>query len=233
MERRFRIFRYNPEDDISPRYDEFTIPVEPMWTVLDALNYIKWYKDGSLAFRRSCRHGICGSCAMTIQGHNSLACETQLATLKNDPIEVEPLRSFTVIKDLVVNMDDFFERYEEVRPYFIAGTPPTDKERLQSPEERKLLDDCWECILCGACTSSCPSYWADKDFLGPAALLKAYRFIFDSRDEGEEERMAALDNKHGLWRCHTIFNCVEACPKSLNPTRAISQLKKKVVSEKF
>ncbi|MBW2148780.1 MAG: succinate dehydrogenase iron-sulfur subunit [Deltaproteobacteria bacterium] len=233
MERTFRIFRHNPGEDDSPRYDEFTIPVEPMWTVLDALNYIKWYKDGSLAFRRSCRHGICGSCAMTIQGHNSLACEAQLATLKKDPIEVEPLRSFPVIKDLVVDMDDFFERYRAVKPYFIAGTPPTDKERLQSPEERKLLDDCWECILCGACTSSCPSYWADKDFLGPAALLKAYRFIFDSRDEGDEERMSALDNKHGLWRCHTIFNCVEACPKSLNPTRAISQLKKKVIAEKF
>ena len=170
---------------------------------------------------------------MTIQGHNCLACETQLTALSKDPIEVEPLRSFTVIRDLVVDMDDFFERYEEVKPYFIAGTPPTDKERLQSPEERKLLDDCWECILCGACTSSCPSYWADKDFLGPAALLKAYRFIFDSRDEGTEDRMAALDNKHGLWRCHTIFNCVEACPKSLNPTRAISQLKKKVIAEKF
>ncbi len=233
MERTFRIFRYNPEEDGSPRYDEFTIPVEPMWTVLDALNYIKWYKDGSLAFRRSCRHGICGSCAMTIQGHNSLACETQLTTLKKDPIEVEPLRSFPVIKDLVVDMDDFFERYRAVKPYFIAGTPPTDKEREQSPEERKLLDDCWECILCGACTSSCPSYWADKDFLGPAALLKAYRFIFDSRDEGDEERLTVLDNKHALWRCHTIFNCVEACPKSLNPTRAISQLKKKVIAEKF
>jgi succinate dehydrogenase / fumarate reductase iron-sulfur subunit len=233
MERTFRIFRFNPEEATSPRYDEFTIPVEPMWTVLDALNYIKWHRDGSLAFRRSCRHGICGSCAMTIQGHNRLACETQLETLKKDPIEVEPLRSFPVIKDLVVNMDDFFERYKAVKPYFIAGTPPTDRERLQSPEQRKLLDDCWECILCGSCTSSCPSYWADKDFLGPAALLKAYRFIFDSRDEGTEERMAVLDNKHGLWRCHTIFNCVEACPKSLNPTRAISQLKKKVIAEKF
>lgn len=233
MERTFRIFRFNPEEGGSPHYDEFTIPVEPMWTILDALNYIKWHRDGSLAFRRSCRHGICGSCAMTVHGHNRLACETQLEILKKEPIEVEPLRSFPVIKDLVVDMDDFFERYETVKPYFIAGTPPTDKERLQSPEERKLLDDCWECILCGACTSSCPSYWADKDFLGPAALLKAYRFIFDSRDQGTEERMAALDNKHGLWRCHTIFNCAEACPKSLNPTRAISQLKKKVIAEKF
>lgn len=233
MDRRLKIYRYDPDVDKKPSYSEYTVPVEPTWTVLDALHYIKWYLDGSLAFRRSCRHGICGSCAMTIHGKNRLACETQLSTVKSDPIVVEPLRSFPVVKDLVVDMDNFFGHLKAVKPWLIAGTPPTDKERYQSPEDRKLLDGCWECILCGACTSACPSYWYDKDFLGPAALLKAYRFIFDSRDEGEEERISVLDNKHGLWRCHTIFNCVEACPKKLNPTKAISQLKKRVVFEKL
>jgi succinate dehydrogenase / fumarate reductase iron-sulfur subunit len=230
--RMFRIFRFNPELDPEPRYDHFMVECPRGFTVLDALNEIKWRQDGTLSYRRSCRHGICGSCAMTINGKNRLACETQIQQLKGT-IWVEPLRSFPVIKDLIVDLSDFYERYEAVRPYLIAGTPPTDKERLQSPEQRRLLDGSYECILCGCCTAACPSYWADKDFLGPAALLKAYRFIFDSRDEGTEERLVILDNKHGLWRCHTIFNCQEACPKGLNPTWAISRLKQKVIRERL
>jgi succinate dehydrogenase / fumarate reductase iron-sulfur subunit len=230
--RTFRIFRFNPEIDADPSYRQYQAECPKGSTVLDALNEIKWRQDGTLSYRRSCRHGICGSCAMTINGKNNLACESQVQDLKG-MIWVEPLRSFPVIRDLVVDMEGFYERYRIVKPYLIAGTPPTDKERLQSPEERKLLDGSYECILCGCCTSSCPSYWADKDFLGPAALLKAYRFIFDSRDEGTQERLVILDNKHGLWRCHTIFNCHEACPKALNPTWGIGKLKQKVIRERF
>lgn len=232
MIRTFRIFRFEPELDKEPRYREYQVECPKGSTVLDALNEIKWRHDGTLSYRRSCRHGICGSCAMTINGKNNLACESQVETLKG-VIWVEPLRSFPIIKDLIVDMEPFYERLKAIKPYFIAGTPPTDKERLQSPEDRKLLDGSYECILCGCCTSSCPSYWADKDFLGPAAMLKAYRFIFDSRDEGTQERLVILDNKHGLWRCHTIFNCAESCPKGLNPTWAIGKLKQKVIREKF
>lgn len=232
MIRTFRIFRFDPDRDKEPRYREYQVECPKGSTVLDALNQIKWKQDGTLSYRRSCRHGICGSCAMTINGKNNLACESQVENLKGI-IWVEPLRSFPIIKDIIVDMDPFLEKLKAIKPYFIAGTPPTDKERLQSPEERKLLDGSYECILCGCCTSSCPSFWADKNFLGPAALLKAYRFIFDSRDEGTQERLVILDNKHGLWRCHTIFNCAEACPKGLNPTWAISKLKQKVIREKF
>lgn len=230
--RKFRIFRFNPEVDSDPSYREYQVNCPRGSTVLDALNEIKWRQDGTLSYRRSCRHGICGSCAMTISGKNNLACEAQVQDLKGT-IWVEPLRSFPVIKDLIVDMEGFYGSYRIIKPYLIAGTPPTDKERLQSPEERRLLDGSYECILCGCCTSSCPSFWADKDFVGPAALLKAYRFIFDSRDEGTQERLVILDNKHGLWRCHTIFNCHEACPKELNPTWGIGQLKQKVIRERF
>jgi succinate dehydrogenase / fumarate reductase iron-sulfur subunit len=232
MMQTFKIFRYNPDEDKNSYYKDYQVDVKEGMTVLDVLNEIKWKQDGSLTFRRSCRHGICGSCAMTINGLNRLACETQAKSLGGGTIEVEPLRNFPVIKDLAVDMEDFYKKYEAVKPYFIAGTPPTDKERYQSIEDRKKIDNSYECILCGACTSSCPSYWAHPEFLGPAALLKAYRFTFDSRDEGLEERLPILNSRHGLWRCHTIFNCT-ICPKSLNPTWAIGELKKKVITEKF
>jgi len=165
---------------------------------------------------------------------NNLACEVQALALKSNVVTVEPLRGYTVIKDLVVSLDPLVDGLLAVKPYLIAKTPPpTDHERLQSPEEREKIDGLYECILCGACTSSCPSFWADKKYLGPHAFLKAYRFVADSRDEGQQEHMEALDDKHGLWRCHTIFNCVEACPKDLNPTKAISELKKELVKQKM
>lgn len=230
----FKVFRYNPETDEKAYTREYKVPVNPGMTVLDAMRFIKDELDGTIAFRRSCRHGICGSCAMTINGINRLACETQISRLKTRRIEVEPLRAYPVIRDLVVDMNPFFERYERVKPYLITHKPPpTDRERLQSPEERKLLDGSYECILCGSCTSSCPSFWADKEFLGPAAMLKAYRFVFDSRDEGSGERLDIINDGHGLWRCHTIFNCVEACPKSLNPTSRLSALKKEVLKRRI
>lgn len=232
MERRFKVFRYKPEESPKPFFQTYTVDVQPSWTVLDALNAIKWDQDGTLSFRRSCRHGICGSCAMKINGKSGLACETQVSTLRGTVV-VEPLPGFPVVRDLVTDMDRFFAHLEAVKPWLIAGTPPTDKERLQSPEDRKELDGLYECILCGACTSACPSYWVNDDFLGPAALLKAARYVLDTRDEGFSERVAVLDSRNGLWRCHTIFNCVEACPKSLNPTAAIVKLRQKLAALKL
>ncbi len=233
MERTFRIFRFNPAADKEPRYDSFTIEVQDSWTVLDALNAIKWRHDGSLSYRRSCRHGICGSCAVMINGKNELACEKQISTLKGT-ITIEPLKEFAVLRDLMVDQEDFFEKLRLVKPWLIVHKPPpTDKERLQSPKDRRILDGTWECILCGACTSSCPAFWDNDSFIGPAALLKAYRYVGDTRDEGLDERLGILDSKIGVWRCHTIFNCVEACPKALNPTDAIVKLRRRVIQEKL
>jgi len=229
----FKINRYNPDDARRGHYmQEYSLDVQKGTTVLDCLNEIKWTKDGTVTFRRSCRSGICGSCAMTINGVNNLACEVQALALGSSTVTVEPLRGFPVIKDLVVVIDPLVRGLLAVNPYLITKTPPpTDQERFQSPQERARLDGLYECILCGACTSSCPSFWADKDYIGPHAFLKAYRFVADSRDEGAREHLEPLNDKHGLWRCHTIFNCVEACPKDLNPTKAISELKKEIVKE--
>ncbi len=233
MQRTFRIYRHNPQVDAQPRFDTFTVEVPEAWTVLDALNEIKWHQDGTLTYRRSCRHGICGSCAIMINGKNDLACEKQVAAVKG-VITLEPLRNFAVVRDLLVDNEAFFEKLRLVRPWLIhRASPATDKEHLQSPAERKLLDGTWECILCGACTSSCPAFWDLEGFLGPAALLKAYRYVVDSRDEGLDERLQVLDSKLGVWRCHTIFNCVEACPKSLNPTDAIVKLRRRLIAEKL
>lgn len=171
---------------------------------------------------------------MTIDGKNTLACELQVSSCKGSVITVEPLRSFPVLRDLIVDQSDFWARYDSIKPWLITTKEsPTDKERLQSPEDRKKIDGSWECILCGACTSSCPVYWSDQRFLGPAAMMKAYRYVFDSRDEGLGERLEMLDNRFGLWRCHTIFNCVEACPKGLNPTAAIVKLRRRVTAERI
>ena len=235
MMQTFKVFRFNPDEDKAPYYKSYQVEMQEGigMTILDILNEIKWKQDGTLTFRRSCRHGICGSCALTINGLNRLACETQVKSLGGGTIEIEPMRHYKVIKDLAVDMEDFFKKLETVKPYFIAGTPPTDKERYQSIEDRKKIDGSYECILCGACTSSCPSYWANPNYLGPAALLIAYRFVFDSRDEGLGERFHILNNRHGLWRCHTIFNCTACCPKSLNPAWVIGELKKKIISERY
>ena len=230
----FRINRFNPDDERRGHYmQEYQLEVETGTTLLDALNEIKWKQDGTLTFRRSCRSGICGSCAMTINGVNNLACETQVLEL-GTTVTVEPMRGYPVIKDLVVSLDPMVRGLLAVKPYLITNSPPpSDQERLQSPAEREKIDGLYECILCGSCTSSCPSFWADKEYLGPHAALKAYRFVADTRDEGSAEHLKALDDRHGLWRCHTIFNCVEACPKGLNPTKAISELKKELVRRRL
>jgi succinate dehydrogenase / fumarate reductase, iron-sulfur subunit len=231
----FRIRRYNSGGKGKEYFwQEYKVDAVKGQSVLDCLNEIRFKQDGSLTFRRSCRSGICGSCAMTINHVNRLACETQVMTLGTDTVTVEALRGFRVIKDLAVDIDPIAEKILAVKPYLITKTPPpSDQERFQSQADRAKLDGLYECILCGSCTSSCPSFWADEKYLGPHAFLKAYRFIADSRDEGAREHFEALDDKHGLWRCHTIFNCVEACPKSLNPTKAIAALKRELAKERI
>ncbi len=234
MQITLKILRFDPNREGSkPSYKEYTVETHAGMTVLDALNEIKWQQDGTLTYRKSCRSGICGSCAMKINGLNRLACETQIEQLHRNIIVVDPLPGFKVIKDLAVDMDPFFEHLERVKPYLINDKPAPDKERIQFPEEFQRIVDPIACILCMSCTSSCPSFWADKTYLGPAALYKAYRYVFDTRDEGLSDRMEALDNRHGLWRCHTIFNCMDACPKRLKITHGISLLKRRMIMEKI
>ncbi|MBE2254948.1 MAG: succinate dehydrogenase iron-sulfur subunit [Ignavibacteria bacterium] len=225
------ILRYNPEKDDKPYYQDFTLTE---WSkdmrVLDVLHEIKWKHDGTLTFRRSCAHGICGSDGMKINGKNRLACSLLLGDINtNKPIVIEPLPSLPIIKDLVVDMSSFFLKYEVVKPYLINTTPPPpDSERLQSNEDAEKLFESAKCILCACCTTSCPSTWTNENYIGPAALLKTYRFAFDTRDDAQDERLDIVDTPDGIWRCHTIFNCIEACPKEINITWHISQLKKKI-----
>lgn len=225
MKIHLKIRRFNPEKDEQPWWGEYDVEAEPSDRLLDALNQVKWYQDGSLTYRRSCAHGVCGSDAMLINGRNALACKVLLKNLGNH-ITVEPMRGFQVRKDLLVDLDAFFEKYKAVKPYFITHSLEPEKERPQSPEERARYDDTTKCILCGACTTACPSFWANRDYLGPAAIVNAHRFIFDSRDEGREERLKALGSSDGVWRCRTIYNCVDACPRGIQVTRAIGEIKK-------
>ena len=226
----FRILRYNPEKDKEPRFVDYEIEVNEAMTVLDVLNKIKWSIDGSLSYRRSCAHGICGSDGMRINGKNRLACSILLKDLNcRKTIIIEPLPSIPIIKDLIVDMGDFYKKSETIKPYLINNSPPPpDRERLQSNEDAEKLFEAAKCIMCGCCTTSCPSTWSNENYIGPAALLKAYRFVFDTRDEAADERLNIIDTPDGIWRCHTIFNCVECCPKDINITRHISQLKKKI-----
>jgi succinate dehydrogenase / fumarate reductase iron-sulfur subunit len=227
-----KIKRFNPERDAQPWWGEYHLEAEPTDRLLDALNHVKWYQDGTLTYRRSCAHGVCGSDAMLINGRNALACKILLRNL-GTKITVEPMRGFRVIKDLLVDMEGFFEKYRKVKPFLMTRSPEPDKERLQSPGERERFDDTTRCILCGACTTSCPSFWANDDYLGPAAIVNAHRFIFDSRDESQGERLAILGAADGVWRCRTIFNCVEACPREINVTRAIGEVKKALLFRKL
>jgi len=224
-----KVLRYNPEKGSKSYWQQFTLEVESHFTVLDVLNKVHWQIDGSLAYRRSCRSAICGSCAMKVNGQNILACETSYQSISKKRLKIEPLPGFPVIKDLVVDMERFFSKINRVKPYLILDKPTPDKEFLQSPEQFEEIRDSILCILCGSCTSSCPSLWANENYLGPAALLKAYRFIFDSRDDGANERLDIINDRNGLWRCHTIFNCMEACPKNIKITEWLSKLKTKAV----
>jgi len=222
---KFRIYRYDPEKDAKPRLQEYDVALDPHdRMLLDALVRIKSV-DESLSFRRSCREGVCGSDAMNINGKNGLACTTNLKQLK-EPVELRPLPGLPVIRDLIVDMSQFFKQYHSVKPYLVNDTPPPERERLQSPEERDELDGLYECILCACCSTSCPSFWWNPDkFVGPAGLLWAYRFMADSRDRDLNERLDNLEDPYRLFRCHTIMNCVDVCPKSLNPTQAIEKIK--------
>jgi len=222
----FKIKRFNPDKDKKPHYEEYRVELEQTDRVLDGLNEIKWRQDGTLTYRRSCAHGVCGSDAMRINGRNRLACKVLIKDLP-DHVTIEPMLGFTVIKDLVVDLEPFFEKYRSIAPYLINDSPaPHDAERLQSPEDRAKYDDGTRCILCAACTTSCPPFWANKEFVGPAAIVNAHRFIFDSRDEGAEERLAVLNTRNGVWRCRTVFNCTDACPRDIEITRAIEDVKR-------
>ena len=228
MQVTFTIRRYQPDLRDDPYYEEFTFEADPRDRVLDGLNHIKWDIDGTLALRRSCQSGICGSDALRINGVNRLACKTLIREVGED-ITVEPLMGYRVIKDLVVDMEPFFEQYRSVLPYMITDGPDPEHERLQSREERERYDDTTKCILCAACTTSCPAFWADEDYVGPAAIVQAHRFIFDSRDEGTAERLEALDRADGVWRCRTVFNCTKACPRDIEVTKAIAEVKQAVL----
>ncbi|MBU1662102.1 MAG: succinate dehydrogenase iron-sulfur subunit [Chloroflexi bacterium] len=230
MQVTLKIFRYNPEKDKKPHYDKFTVDAEPIDRVLDLLERVKDYHDGTLAFRRSCAHGICGSCAMRINGINRLACKALVQDFNSTKITVEPILGLAVLKDLIVDMDTFFEHYRSVLPYFINDENPPQKERLQSPEERERFDDTTKCILCAACTTSCPSFWANEQYVGPSAIVNAHRFIFDSRDRAAAERLRILNDQFGVYPCHTIFNCTDACPRDIQVTKAIGEVKKAIVT---
>jgi succinate dehydrogenase / fumarate reductase iron-sulfur subunit len=225
-----KLFRYNPETDKKPHYDTFKVDAEPTDRVLDLLEKVKGYQDGTLSFRRSCAHGVCGSCAMRINGMNRLACKTLIQDLGTKKITVEPILGLSVLKDMIVDMDPFFDHYKSVMPYFVNDEPPPARERLQSPEERARFDDTTKCILCGACTTSCPSYWANEQYVGPAAIVNAHRFIFDSRDRAAAERLQILNDQFGVYPCHTIFNCTTACPREIQVTKAIGEVKKAIAT---
>ncbi len=226
---RFKIYRYDPDKDSKPYMQDYDLKLEDTdRMLLDALVRIK-QQDDSLTLRRSCREGVCGSDAMNINGKNGLACITRLADLK-EPVELRPLPGLPVIRDLVVDMSQFFKQYNSIQPYLVNEEPPPDKERLQSPAERAELDGLWECILCACCSTSCPSFWWNPDkFVGPAGLLWAYRFLADTRDEAASARLDNLEDPYRLFRCHSIMNCVDVCPKGLNPTRAIGKIKELLV----
>jgi succinate dehydrogenase / fumarate reductase iron-sulfur subunit len=234
MQVNIKIFRFNPEKDTRHHYETYTLEAAPTDRVLDLLEYVKGYHDGTLSFRRSCAHGICGSDAMRINGRNRLACKVLVSEV-GDKIIVEPLIGLNIIKDLIVDMDPFFDNFKKVLPYFINESPlPADgRERLQSPEDRERFDDTTKCILCASCTTSCPSFWSNDDYLGPSAIINAHRFIFDTRDLAANERLAVLNDMFGLYRCHTIFNCTEACPREIQVTKAIGEIKRTILLGKI
>jgi succinate dehydrogenase / fumarate reductase iron-sulfur subunit len=226
-----RIRRYNPETDTEPHWENYDVQMHGTDRVLDALHKIKWEQDGTLTFRRSCAHGICGSDAMRINGRNRLACKTLVKDFNpKKPITIEPIKGLPVEKDLVVDMEPFFQSYREIMPFLITTGNEPSKERLQSPADRARYDDTTKCILCAACTSSCPVFWTDGQYFGPAAIVNAHRFIFDSRDEGADARLEILNDREGVWRCRTTFNCSEACPRGIEVTKAIQEVKRALLS---
>jgi succinate dehydrogenase / fumarate reductase, iron-sulfur subunit len=230
VEYTFRIKRYDPDVDVKPYFKEYKLELEDTDRVLDGLNNIKWDQDGSLTYRRSCAHGVCGSDAVRINGRNYLACKTLMKEF-GKKITVEPLIGYKVVKDLVVDMDPFFDAYKSVKPYLIAGEAPAGEERRQTPEQVERFENATKCILCAACTTSCPITWTNESFVGPAAIVNAGRFIYDSRDEGASERLRILNTQSGVWRCRTVFNCTEACPRDIEVTKIIEDVKRTLLLE--
>jgi succinate dehydrogenase iron-sulfur subunit len=232
VELTLKIKRYNPEVQADPWWDEFTIQTEPTDRLLDALHEVKWRRDGTLSLRRSCAHGICGSDAMLINGRNALACKVLVKDVA-PRVTVEPIRGLPVLKDLIVDMEPFFAGYRKILPFLVNEDDPPDRERRQSPKERERFDDTTKCILCAACTTSCPIFWGDDEYVGPAAIVNAHRFIFDSRDRGDRERLKILSEKTGVFRCRTTFNCTDACPRGIQVTKAIQEVKRSILFDRF
>ena len=227
----FIVRRFNPETDSEPHWQDFDVEMYSTDRVLDGLHKIKWDQDGSLSFRRSCAHGICGSDAMRINGRNRLACKTLIKDLDiSKPVDVEAIKGLPLEKDLIVDMEPFFAAFREVKPFLIANSKPEKgKERIQSIANREIFDDTTKCILCAACTTSCPVFWTDGQYFGPAAIVAAHRFIFDSRDDAAKVRLDILNDKEGVWRCRTTFNCTDACPRGIEVTKAIQQVKRALI----
>ncbi|MEF2278647.1 succinate dehydrogenase iron-sulfur subunit [Deinococcus sp. YIM 134068] len=226
-----KILRFNPEKDKKARWETYPVEAQPADRVLDVLNYVKWYVDPALTFRRSCGHGICGSDAMMINGRNRLACKTLLRDVVKDggTITVEPIRGLKVEKDLLTDMEPFFDAYRAIMPYFINESPPPAGERLQSPELAERMAQSSNCILCACCTTSCPIFWVNGSYLGPAAIVQAHRFIFDSRDQATHQRLNIMNQNTGVWRCRTAYNCTEACPRDIPITQLIEEVKRAVM----
>jgi succinate dehydrogenase / fumarate reductase iron-sulfur subunit len=235
MEITLKIARYLPEEEPHQRMDTFKLDVDPSERILDLLELVRGFHDETLGYRRSCAHGVCGSDAMRINGKNALACKILVRDLGTSDITIEPLLGLRVIKDLIVDMEPFFENYRSVMAYFVNDDPlPADgKERLQSPEERERFDDTTKCILCAACTTACPVFWSDGKYVGPAAIVNAHRYIFDSRDQAAAERLKILSGQSGAYRCRTVFNCTEACPRDIKITQAISEVKRAMQTGKL
>lgn len=227
-----KVQRFDPEHEDEPHWQEYRTEVPENARVLDALHFVKWRLDGSLAFRRSCAHGVCGSDAMMINGVNRLACTEPCRELEQ-PITVEPIRGLPVEKDLIVDMEPFFEALRHVKPWLSTGGDPPGRERVQTPDQRRRFDDTTKCILCAACTTSCPIFWYDGNYVGPAAIVNAHRFIYDSRDSAGRQRLEILSGSAGVFRCKTTFNCTGACPRGIQVTDAIQQVKRSVLLKKI
>ena len=227
-----KIRRYNPEVSEEPWWDEFSVTADPRERLVEVLHEVKWRQDGTLSFRRSCAHGICGSDAMLINGRNALACKILVQDVA-PKVTIEPIRGLTVLKDLIVDMEPFFDGYRSILPFLVNDDGEPERERIQSVEERQRYDDTTKCILCAACTTSCPIFWGDGEYVGPAAIVNAHRFIFDSRDRGARERLKILSEKTGVFRCRTTFNCTEACPRGIEVTKAIQEVKRSILFDRF
>jgi succinate dehydrogenase / fumarate reductase, iron-sulfur subunit len=229
-----RLLRFNPETDDKPHFESYRVEADPMERLLDCLQKVKWEEDSSLALRFSCAHGVCGSDAMTVNGVNMLACKVLVKDL-DLPVTVEPMRGLPVIKDFIVDMEPFFAGYRAVKPWLIVdeSAHEPERERHQTPEQRERYDDTTKCILCAACTTSCPIFWSDEEYVGPAAIVNAHRFIFDSRDEGARERLELLSQRDGAFKCRTVFNCTAACPRGIKVTQAIQEVKQAALFRTF